>query len=984
MASGPIASGATDRDVVSLRHDLNFGFVDHAVESPRIYEPQLIANTPDVSMLGALHEELKRSDSFKFSIAFVSATGLALLKQALLDFKGRGTIVTSRYLDFNHPDVFRELLLLDNVDVYIYDNPRAGFHAKGYVFEQTPLLTAIIGSSNLTDSALVSNQEWNFRFSASTDGDIAYQLSAAIDRQLADSFPLTAEWILEYERVRKPRVAVQTVSDEGFDLDADARIEPNAMQADALEKIDELRLAGERRAVVVSATGTGKTILAALAVRNANPARMLFIVHREQILDKAIEEFRRVLERPRSDFGKFVGASRELDTPFVFASIQSLSRAETLGQIPSDAFDYIIVDEVHRSGATSYRRVIDHFSPEFLLGLTATPERTDGFNVYELFDYNVPYEIRLHAALEEEMLVPFHYYGVTDFVNENNETVTDTSELAYLVNEERVKHILEKLRQYGHPRGARGLIFCSRKTEARELSVLLNREKLNGLRLRTAALTGESDIRERNATVAKLEAGELDYIVTVDLFNEGIDIPTINQIVMLRGTQSSIIFTQQLGRGLRKAPGKDHLRVIDFIGNYANNYLIPIALFGDNSRDKDRIRKSIIESSHRALSGVSSVNFDEISQAKILQSLAVARISGKQEFKKDILNLQERLNAIPRLMDFARFQTVDPVVLSTKYENYWSLLHSLKFVESAPGAVEKPILDFMSKELLNGKRPHELLVLRELLKKGKLSREDVRELFITQRTRADASIVESVVRVLHFDFHTGPQVAKYGGIPLIEVDGNSIVLAPELAEAYGVGAGVAGASVDGHGFPDTFRSHVDDLIECGLFQSKHVTSWEGELVVGNRYSRRDVCRLLGWENNNESTVYGYKVERKTKSCPIFVTYHKSRDVEASVAYQDRFLSPQVMQWFTRSRRTLKSQEVRDILGNAIDLHLFVKKDDAEGTDFFYMGKARSSDAVQEKMPGDDGKQLDVVRMHLNLDVPVPSSLFEYLESKLEV
>ncbi len=228
--------------------------------------------------------------------------------------------------------------------------------------------------------------------------------------------------------------------------------------------------------------------------------------------------------------------------------------------------------------------------------MTATPERTDGFNVFELFHYNVPYEIRLHHALEAGMLCPFHYYGIADVTYSDGRTTTEETELKLLINAERVEHLLEALDQYGQAGVApRGLIFCSRKEEAHALAAELNRSTLRGKTLRTVALTGDDTVHVREQRVQQLEAGELDYILTVDVFNEGVDIPTVNQVVMLRQTQSAIVFVQQLGRGLRLAEDKDHLVVIDFIGNYATNFLVPIALFGDESLNRESLREKLNE-----------------------------------------------------------------------------------------------------------------------------------------------------------------------------------------------------------------------------------------------------------------------------------------------------------------------------------------------------------------------------------------------------
>lgn len=963
----------------SLARDTKFGFMDSAVESDHILNPLLIANSDDNKMLHAIRQELAGAQHFIFSVAFISPRGIALLKEALVEFQGTGEIITSNYLDFNEPAAFRELLLLDNVDVYIHDDIDRGFHSKGYIFHREEGVTAIIGSSNLTDKALLVNQEWNLRFSAFPEGDIAYQLNDAVHRQRDRAQPLSEEWIAHYEKSRSFHPMRIASGDSTLDIPAGGRIVPNEMQTKALEALRELREQGESKAVVISATGTGKTILAALAVRAVQPKKMLFIVHREQILNKAISEFQRVLEEPAEKFGKLVGNLHQTDRKYVFAMVQTLSREDVLSSIDPDAFDYIIIDEVHRSGAGSYRRIINHFSPDHLLGLTGTPERTDGFNVFELFDYNVPYEIRLHEALEAKMLVPFHYYGVTDFVTDEKETIDDVSQLSRLTSDERIVHILEMLRTYGHPSDVKGLMFCSRKEEAYELSRLLNEAVLNGEKLRTKVLTGDDPPEVREAVVRELESGQLDYILSVDIFNEGIDIPPVNQVVMLRGTQSSIIFTQQLGRGLRKADGKDHLRVIDFIGNYQNNYLIPVALFGDNSRNKDSIRKNLLDNnSTSTIAGVSSVNFDQIAQERILESLSKARLTGKKVFKEDIVQLQHRLGRLPRLIDFARFNTVDPVLLASQYEqgsalkNYWQLLKSLKFIQNGPAPAESAILAFLSAELLSGKRPHELLLLRETIKQESVSRSGYLKLLDSKGVPASESTLSSVERVLSLEFYTKAQIKKYGSIPLVVKVGNQFELSTDFRELYF-------AQSPSHYSPEeSFSRHVEDIIETGLFLSRERGFWSGGLKPGAMYSRKEVCWLLNWPDNHESTLYGYKRDAATATMPIFVTYHKGEDVAESTKYEDEFTSPQSMHWYTKSNRILQSPELVPIINNELELHLFVKKDDADGNDFFYMGQVDSQNQEQQKMPGNDGKSLNVVTMDLELRTPVEQGLYEYL------
>ncbi|WP_198416297.1 DEAD/DEAH box helicase [Cryobacterium sp. Sr3] len=924
-------------------------------------------------MLKTILDELKRSRNFVFSVAFITPSAIALLKQALLDYRGKGTIITSTYLGFNSPAAFRELLNLEGVNVYVYPDSPVGFHAKGYIFEQESSTTAIVGSSNLTASALLRNQEWNLRFSALPDGDIVQQLTCAVQAHMDASAALTRKWIDEYALTWTPQPhnpfrGITAVEPLGDALPM-GMIFPNSMQVEALAEIQALRDAGESRAVVISATGTGKTILSALDVRAYAPKRMLFVVHREQILDRAIDEFKRVLNAPDSDFGKFVGSKKELDRRYVFASIQSLSRPENLRAIKPDAFDYVLIDEVHRAGAASYRTLIDHLEPAFLLGMTATPERTDEFNVFELFDFNVPYEIRLQKALEADMLAPFHYYGVTDYIKSNGEVIDQVADLSRLVASERVDHLVSTIEKYGHAGvPVKGLIFCSKNAEAAELCEILNQRDVHGQRLRTRALSGKHSVEEREQAVQMLERGELDYIATVDIFNEGIDIPSVNQVVMLRQTLSSIVFTQQLGRGLRKAAGKDHLVVIDFIGNYDNNYLIPIALFGDSTLNKDSIRKKIIDAQEAgAIAGLSSVNFDAISREKIFASLATTTLDSMSNLKRAFVDLKNRLGRSPLLMDFARFDTVDPTVIATKQKNYWRFLNKVGATDASAGEFEDAVLTFLSGELLNGKRPHELLLLDKLLTHpGELTVEDYQTALEVSELAGDQATLNSVLAVLSLTFFTEAEAAKYGAAPIVSLNGGTYRLSEKFAAAWGT--------------EPLFRMHVRDVVDAGLYLARHRYKWTGQLQVGQRYSRKDVCRLLNWQSNQQSTIYGYKVDYFSNSCPIFVTYHKGSDVSESTKYEDEFLNSSTLTWYTRSRRTLASGEVKAIVENQLPLHVFAKKDDAEGTEFYYLGRAKSQDARQTRMSGESGH--DVVSITLGLASPIESSLYEYFAASV--
>lgn len=673
-----------------------------------------------------------------------------------------------------------------------------------------------------------------------------------------------------------------------------------------------------------------------------------------------------MLGATESDFGKLSGSSRQVDRRYVFATVQTLSRPEVLASLSPDAFDYILIDEVHRAGASSYGRVIEHFTPDFLLGMTATPERSDGLNVFEIFDYNVPYEIRLNAALELEMLAPFHYYGVADFTFDDGHVTSELTPMSRLVANERVEHVLRALEVYGQAGVApKGLIFCSRNEEALRLSEQLNLRSLHGKPLRTVALSGSDPIDHRERTVERLEAGEVDYILTVDIFNEGVDIPSVNQVVMLRQTQSSIVFVQQLGRGLRKTTGKEYLVVIDFIGNYANNYMIPIALFGDDSLNKESLRKNLIAAEERGvLSGLSSVRFDRIAQERVLRSLTGAKLDSLHNLKAAIDLLRNRLGRMPMLADFLRFESADPVLLATKERNYPELLSKLFGLATGLSDNQSRALRFLSREVLSAKRLHELTLVNLLIDGSTCSAEEIADAFVAAAIPADSVHVGSAVRTLSLEFNTEPEVANYGLEPLLErTSTGTYRLTSWLTDSYATNT--------------EFRRHLDDLTETGRTLISARYEADRPFTPSRQYSRKDASRLLGWVSNMTGTIFGYRVDRVTRTCPIFVTYHKGDQVSASTAYEDELIDPSTMLWYTRSKRTLESGEVAAIVSNEVAMHVFAKKDDAEGTEFYYLGRARSEDAEQATMPGADGKPLNVVRMHLTFDEPMDSALFDY-------
>ncbi|WP_396277493.1 DUF3427 domain-containing protein [Glutamicibacter creatinolyticus] len=669
--------------------------------------------------------------------------------------------------------------------------------------------------------------------------------------------------------------------------------------------------------------------------------------------------------------GKVSGTSKEFDCKYVFATIQTLSQEGVLKSIGRDAFDYIIVDEAHRVGAASYIRVLNYLQPSFLLGLTATPERGDGFNIFEFFDYNVPYEIRLNHALEEGMLSPFHYYGIADIELEDGRQLSPQGHLRNLVDSKRVEHIIRAIEVYGQAGvDPRGLIFCSRSEEATEISNALNLSQLRGRTLRTVALSAKDSSEARAEAVRQLESGAIDYILTVDIFNEGVDIPSINQVIMLRQTASAIVFVQQLGRGLRKFRDKEYLVVIDFIGNYANNYLIPIALFGEESLNKEYLKEKLIAAEQSGvLPGLSSVRFDRISQERILDSINHTKLDSIRNLKSAVQAMKNRVGSRPKLWDFYRFESVDPVLLATKRNNYAQLLALLKIENNNLSENEDQALAVLSHEVLPAKRLHEFVLATALFRGQSLTPGEIKEVFEEAGLYVAYRTVESVISSFTLDNHAQVDLNRYK-TGLAEVVDNRLKLRKGILDAYAHGG--------------RFSEEVDDLLRTGtaIVEGRYLGG--SPFVPGVQYSRKEVTRLLGMPRKWTSTLYGYKVDRSLGVCPIFVTLHKSDEVSASIAYQDELVDHGRMRWFTKARRTLQSNEIQPILRNEVTLHVFVKKDDAEGSDFFYLGEAKSSSAQQTQMPDDKGHALDVVVMDLIFSRPVSAALFDYFHPTLAI
>ena len=530
-----------------------------------------------------LIQSLKKADSVDIIVSFLMESGVKMLLEELDNALKRGAkirILTGNYLGITQPSALYLLKrkLGSRVDMRFYNEKERSFHPKSYIFHYERYSDIYIGSSNISRSALTSGIEWNYRFSSVSDPknyekfyqvfeDLFEQHSIIIDDEELKRYsqnwhrPAVAKDLERYE------YSHQNEENESEDTKVRLLYEPRGAQIEALCALEDTRAEGAKRALVQAATGVGKTYLAAFDSKSYE--RVLFVAHREEILKQAAASFRNV--RNSEDYGFFTGEEKSTDKSVIFASVATLGRSEYLSEkyFAPDYFQYLVIDEFHHAVNEQYQRIVEYFKPQFLLGLTATPERMDGRNIYELCDYNVPYEISLKDAINKGMLVPFHYYGIYDDTDYSGLHLIrgryDEKELneTYIGNVHRHDLIYKYYCKYG---SKKALGFCCSRAHAEEMAKEFCERGIPSVAVYSNANGTYSE--ERGKAIEKLKSGEIRVIFSVDMFNEGVDITSVDMVMFLRPTESPIVFLQQLGRGLRRSKGKEYLNVLDFIGNY--------------------------------------------------------------------------------------------------------------------------------------------------------------------------------------------------------------------------------------------------------------------------------------------------------------------------------------------------------------------------------------------------------------------------------
>ncbi len=651
----------------------------------------------DNPFLPHLCAAIRQADEIDIAVAFTKVTGLRLLLPDLHDALSKGAegirrptrvrFLTSDYLDVTDPEALRLLMLLkeQGAHIRIFEAARQSFHLKAYLFTRFDgpeglIGTAFVGSSNISRQALQDGLEWNYRVSFPGDGGFI-EMRNRFEQLFAhpSTIDLTDAWIEKYEarRVQLPR-AVAPGSQEQETLPT-----PTSVQVAALEALLQTRSEGFRRGLVVLATGLGKTWLAAFDAENVGARRVLFIAHREEILQQAAETFLRI--RPRARTGFYMGQIRDVEVDVLCASVQTLSRAAHLERFAPQHFDYIVIDEFHHAAAATYRRVINYFAPRFMLGLTATPDRTDQSDILSLCDDNLVFSRDLVAGINADLLAPFHYFGIYDrevdykaipWRNGKFDPEALANKLATLG---RFRHAHEEWQQHAQ---SRTLAFCASIRHAEFMAAQFVKAGIPA-----AAVYAGSPLSRAEALI-RLREKLLSVLFAVDLFNEGVDLPEIDTVMMLRPTESKILFLQQLGRGLRKSEGKERLVVIDFVGNHQSFLHKPQALFGipANFRELARFAREVEHGRFKLPKGC-YVNYD----LKLIDFLKSLDGDGAA---KDYEALKQTLGHRPTLTEFHRAGASIPA-MRNQFGNWFGLVKEMGDLESGEAQVLAKHSDFL-------------------------------------------------------------------------------------------------------------------------------------------------------------------------------------------------------------------------------------------------------------------------------------------------
>lgn len=912
-----------------------------------------LTNATPLSFLEKIRDSLRHCTAFYFSVSFIKKAGLVLLykdMEAAVQRGCTGRLITSTYQNFTDIESLKSFhLLMDKYPNFqchldhecFHDegySPR-GYHSKGYLLEYADTNEVVVGSSNITRYALLKNIEWDVSVH---DPAVYNQAKVEFDWIWEQTHELNTDIINLY--ANKLNFAI-----ERWDMDYDlsqSPIKPNFMQRKALKELNRYRAVGTNRALVVAAAGSGKTYLAAFDALNFNPKRLLYVVHEGSILKKSLETFQDVFGK-NVTYGIYSGENKEFDTDFVFTT--NLTMARSLELFHPEEFDYIIIDECHHATAETYKKIIGYFQPEFLLGLTATPERMDNQDVFELFDKNVPYELRLRDAIVNDLVVPFHYYGIRDqLVDYGLNKMQERRMIAQLASEEHANFIQAQIEAHRPTGKLKALAFCRNVTHARMMCEIL------GERYHTAYLTGRNDIGERIRAYNDLQSdsADLEILFTVDILNEGVDIPGVNMVLFLRPTESSAIFIQQLGRGLRKYDNKSYVTVLDFIGNsYKRSVQIAFALgsLALNFVLEKKLLQSLVQDDFEAL-GLSDygvqIHIDALSKEEIIQYIENENFNSLSYLKQDYFNFKHYINSefYPKHMDYLnndcapdllRFMNVK--IGGRKTNSYYKFLQGID-EEHLPvfNDLQIAFINYLS-NLLPLVRKHEYLIF-DCLVHDKTTLAEIEDVLKESTTDYRREEFNHALEFLPTEF--------------VAVKNEHLQLLVDL--------------------DDQFQEYVEDLLEYGLTRYTVDYGDTNDFMLWKSY-RMDQVQMKFLKNPRYNQVGTYYYDHTTV---IFASLKKDASVEERLNYKDKFLNAQMFQWETITN--ISNTDLQKLLATET-VYLFIRKVSTENgmtLPFTYVGNGKLTNPRKQINVDPKTKKASITYL---FDIPMENELPDYLQ-----
>ncbi|WP_238907623.1 DEAD/DEAH box helicase [Clostridium sp. YIM B02506] len=936
-----------DNNIIKEKEiDLNSINNKEIEETQYLVSNKLIVNSESGNLLNELKRCLNECERFYFSVAFVNFSGLQLLLDTFKELEDRGvqgSILTSTYLNFTEPKALERITKFSNIDLKIFvATKELGFHTKAYIFENKDEYKIIIGSSNITQRALKSNIEWNVRVISKKEDSFVKEVISEYLGLWSNTSEVTEEFLESYRNFIK--TLKKTEKREVAEFSHYELVKPNYMQKKALENLNRLRLSGESKAIAIASTGTGKTYMSAFDAINFNPRKLLFIAHREEILRSAEKTFKRLAKNKNITTGLITGGRKDYNAKYIFSTNQSMKNC--LEEFSEEEFDYIVIDEAHHSASPTYQKILNYFKPKFLLGMTATPERGDTEDIFDIYDNNIALEIRLREALEHELIIPFHYFGITDIeeIDLSDLKSEDVSEISKRLQiNKRVDFIIDKMNFYGHDGLKRkALGFCVDIEHAKYMHLEFLKRGINSI-----ALSGEDSQEKRQEAIRRLESDEdeLEVIFTVDIFNEGVDIPSINTVFMLRPTNSPIIFIQQLGRGLRKHEDKTFLTVLDFIGNHNKAFLIALALNGSRYYDKDSLKVSVA-TEFANIPGCTNIQMDRISQERILKQLSSENFNAMKYLKEEyneFKNLNKR--KVPyKMMDYEKYDGApNPLKFLSKEKTYLSFVAKMEKDEELNKLLENQVFFKMLKEFTDKlpiKRIYEFAIIKYLLKHEQIAFHEAKTEILKYLNHVNDEDVQHALRCLNQDFYDSGQLKNY-------------------IRSFEYKDGVLSATWDFKKIvhDKKYRTYIEDVINYGItiYEKNFGSSYYGSpfFKLYEQYQMAETAVLSNYTKIH-SSFRGSGLLVNGNEYFLFIDLHKEGDIKESINYKDKFIDRNYFQWQTPNSTAQTSERGKNIIFNkerGINLHIFVRKYkeiDGVTEPYIYIGKGNVVEFEGEK------------------------------------